>query len=448
MDVILSIDIGTTNVKAIVVEGEHIHNTFSYPVDTQQQGEEMTQDPRTILETVKTLIQSAVTEYPVETVVFSTAMHSILLLDAQYEPLTPMMLWSDQRGKQAIQELSTQSKLQHYQSTGTPMHSMSPYAKLLTLKDHLKAARVSDLKAYLMYHLTQVWVTDLSSASASGLWNVNTKTWDAEILEELGLRVAQLPSLAEIDVAFAATLDNSRIRIVIGSTDGVFANRGIRKHADDVILSVGTSVGIRRIRQEKQLHPQGLGFCYYAGMDSWLIGNASNNGGNLLSWIHETYSLEYEAILNILQGPLAASFVTPYLFGERGPWWQEDMTVVTLKNKPETLKDTVQSLVFAMFSNIELLIESMDFQGLDIRVTGGFFKDPRMLKLFASYLNQPLYYIEDENAVCMGGVSILVKRPLKHAYQRCEVEPRPDFQAYKRESKHLIQSHSQLKTGE
>src|SRR5699024_2211895 len=66
---------------------------------------------------------------------FSSAMHAVIAVDESGIPLTNVLIWSDNRALSQVEALKEKGDwLSYYQKTGTPVHPMSPFAKLLWLK--------------------------------------------------------------------------------------------------------------------------------------------------------------------------------------------------------------------------------------------------------------------------------------------------------------------------
>lgn len=406
---ILSFDIGTTNIKAVVYEGSTVIERYEVGISTTNN----TQNPNEILSVVKDIINKE----SVNQVIITTAMHSLILLDENMEAVGPMYLWSSYLGDGG--------QYSFYEKTGVPDHSMTAFNKLLYLDGYHK---VSDLKAFLMYNLVGVWVTDITNACASGMFNIHTLSWDNEILSKVNLTNKDLPIVQPIDTVYKCDYYD----VILGSSDGAMANLGIQNKQGDLIVSIGTSVAVRKIM--KSLDIKTNGFCYKI-LDEYLIGSSSNNGGNLFS----TFDISFETMIDILHKPLTSSYVLPYVFGERGPWYKERLKYEVLQGEVLSLKDNVQSLIFAMFSNIELMLESLGFNDDIIYVTGGFLRDERMLQLFANYLNREIMFVLDEDAVCRGNV--LLMRDLEGLeYIRCSPEKNSALLEYKKTSKSLIKS--------
>ena len=181
----VGVDIGTTSTKVAVfdsfgkVKGRH---AVGYPLHTSALGA-AEQDPDTIyaaaLESIRGAIAtSGVTPDRIRCVGFSSALHSLIAVNAEGRPLTPSITWADTRAVGwADKILGEMDGRQIYRRTGTPIHPMSPLCKLVWLRherpDIFAAAdRFVGVKEYVFFRLFGQWVIDYSIASATGLFNL------------------------------------------------------------------------------------------------------------------------------------------------------------------------------------------------------------------------------------------------------------------------------------
>src|SRR5688500_13970634 len=110
-------------------------------------------------------------------------MHGMIGLDASMRPLSPLVTWADGRSHDGGRELRVKGLADELRRTsGTPVHPMTPLTKLMWFSRHEPhiCAAVRwwiGLKEYVLWRLTDSLVTELSSASATGLLNLATRTW-------------------------------------------------------------------------------------------------------------------------------------------------------------------------------------------------------------------------------------------------------------------------------
>ena len=231
----------------------------------------------------------------------STAMHGLIALDGDQQPLTPLVTWADSRSREQAEELRASGAARElHRRSGTPVHPMTPLTKLLWFARHepdtFAAARYwVGLKDFLIQRLTGRLVTELSSASATGLLDMATRTWNGDALALTGISEEQLPpilpSTATLPLApgpAERTGLPAGLPVVTGAADGPLGNLGTGALTPGVAgLSLGTSGAIRMVVPEPGVDEQGTLFCYALTDTAWVVGGAISNGGVVVRWAGE-----------------------------------------------------------------------------------------------------------------------------------------------------------------
>lgn len=136
----------------------------------------------------------------VEAVCFATQANSFLLLDKRDEPLTPIILWPDDRACPAdpvILQLARGPDF--YRETGiAELSGQFLVAKLHWLKLHEPAAfsgarRVCLISDYLTLWMTGRHVTEAGMAGLSGMVDIHALRWRSEPCGVLGIPMDRLP---------------------------------------------------------------------------------------------------------------------------------------------------------------------------------------------------------------------------------------------------------------
>jgi gluconokinase len=270
-DCALGVDIGTTSTKAVAFDlgGRVIsHHSVEYPLLTptpftaEQDPEEIL---RAVLEAIKTAAHRAHSaDGAIACVAFSAAMHSLIAVDHDGKPLTRSITWADNRAASWAKRIGREwGGSAIYRRTGTPIHPMSPLAKLVWLRHEEadlfgRAARFVGIKEYVLFRLFGCYVVDYSIASATGLFNIERLDWDDEAIALAGVERDRLPSpvpttfrLEGLTPAIAAELGLSpNTPFIIGANDGVLSNLGVDAiGAGEMAITIGTS-GDRSGRQD------------------------------------------------------------------------------------------------------------------------------------------------------------------------------------------------------
>jgi len=430
----IAVDIGTTGVKVEAVDTVAVSFCGAqreYPTETPQPGW-AEQDP----DQVATAVQEAVREVvsgiaaggrTVAGVSFSAAMHDVIGLDADGEPLTPMLTWADGRAAAQARRLRASGDwLDLHRRTGTPVHPMSPLVKLLWFREERpelwdRVAHWVGVKEYVLQRLAGVLAVDESIASAMGMYNLKARDWDDGALSLAGVRREQLPSLhATTDVVARLGADAvawglpAGTPIVVGASDGVLANLGVGAVAPGVVAcSIGTSSAIRGVVPQARVDEQGRVFCYVLVPGRWVVGGASNNGGNVLRWLGRVMGADLadpdvgltEAAASVPPGAEGLLMV-PYLSGERAPRWSGDPrgALVGLTQR-HTRAHIVRAALEAVCLQLALVLDAMRAAGLEpteLRATGGFAQSPFWRQLLADVLGMPIGFPAGEQGSAVG----------------------------------------------
>ena len=212
--------------------------------------------------------------------------HSLLLLDEHERPLTPVLLWQDRRATRQAEALAERLDAREVHArTGCMFHPSFWPAKLEWLRAEgvlASARRAVSFADYLFLRLTGELRTSLSSASGTGLLNLRTRSWDAELLDELDVDEALLPPIS----------DEPAGTIYPPLGDGACSNLGAGCVTPDrAALNIGTSGALRVVRQGDPEPKDGL-FSYFLDERRVVEGGAVSDGGNLYAWAQRTLRLD------------------------------------------------------------------------------------------------------------------------------------------------------------
>ncbi|HWB94495.1 MAG TPA: gluconokinase, partial [Puia sp.] len=351
MRYVIGIDIGTTHTKAVAFteDGSVLASAeTSYPVFTDEDGAHEL-EPFHLFDAVLTvLLQVTEDRKPDEiaaAVSFSAAMHSLILIGKDGKPLTRAMTWADSRSEAYAAKLkASEAGRRIYRQTGTPIHAMSPLCKLLWLKDKkpelfFQAVRFISIKEYIWWRFLGKYQVDYSVASATGLFDIHRLEWYPEALALAGIRASQLSEPVptthrewELISTWRPIGLPAECPWVIGASDGCLANLGtgaIRPGA--TALTIGTSGAVRMAAHSPEYDARERLFSYVLTQGLYIIGGATNNGGNAVQWYADLALGEHGRDAGALdqlateagKAPAGCDglIFLPYLLGERAPVW-------------------------------------------------------------------------------------------------------------------------------
>ena len=413
MDYWIGIDIGTTSTKAIAVSSKgEIKGIASreYPL-LSSQPRSAEQDPEVIfsavLHSVQDVIQRAnLSRQEIAAIGIGSAMHSLIVMGADHRPLSRSMTWADSRSVDQVEQLKrSEIGARIYQNTGTPLHPMSPLTKLRWLREchstlFCNGFKFISIKEYVLYQLFEQYVVDYSIASATGLLNLKSLTWDEDAMDFAQVRVNQLSELVPtthvlrgMKSEYAEIMGvDSRVPVVVGASDGVLANLGVGAvGANQLAVTIGTSSAVRKFVSQPITDAQGRTFCYASIDQHWIIGGASNSGGIVLRWFRDRFGQPeieqakreqldaYDLLIQLAETVPAGAdglLFLPFLSGERAPYWNADARGVFFgaslqHERSHFVRAVLEGILFAAYS-ITQVLSDLTATSETILASGGF----------------------------------------------------------------------------
>ena len=350
MDTYLGLDIGTSSVKALLLdERQRPVATGSASLEVARPhplwSEQNPQDWWRATQDAVAQVRAAAAEPWARLfgIGLSGQQHGAVLLDAAGGVLRPAILWNDGRSWAECGEIARRVPDLTARSGNIAMAGFTA-PKLLWVQRHepevfAATAMVLLPKDYIRFRLSGAYVSDMSDASGTLWLDVAGRRWDEVLLAATGLKRAQMPDLVEgsqrsADLSPAVAQDwglgGRVVPVAGGGGDNAASAVGIGAvRTGDGFLSLGTSGVLFAVSDhyvsapERTLH----GFCHalanrWHGMSVHLSAAAS------LSWVAEIGGLDQD-IAGLLARTEAwaadavrrrnAPLFLPYLSGERTP---------------------------------------------------------------------------------------------------------------------------------
>jgi gluconokinase len=404
---VLAVDIGSSSARAQVFDesatpaGELAQSFYEPPP----------RDADALVALARSLIERA---GPADVVGVSCFWHSLVVLDRHGRPLGPISGWLDLESAAEARELAREldASVVH-RRTGAPLHASFWPAKLRRLAhDGFRPAHVVSFPDYLQLRLTGELATSSSIASGTGLFDVHTLRWDAELLDALGLDESQLPPIVDEPVG--------TWRPAIG--DGATANLGAGCTSPErACLTIGTSGAYRVVRAGDAEPRPGL-FLYRVDQERVIEGGALSDGGNLLVWLSRTFGVT-ETDLD--RPPDDVSFL-PLLGGERSTGWNSDArgTIAGLAlgtSSADILQAALEGIAYRLAEIADLLPEVEEIVGTGAALLAR----PPWAQLLADVLERPVTLFAGEQASLRGAAVAAVASPVP-APLGARFEPRAD----------------------
>ena len=448
MTLLLGIDVGTTGVKAVLLDSTGRVVTVAgreYPLLTPRPGW-TEQDPTQWWEASaasirQVLVVSGAKGEDIGAVGLTGQMHGLVALDGAGRVLRPAILWNDQRTAEECAWITERvGSARVLELTGNPVLTGFTAPKIMWMRRHEPElfARIAHIllpKDYLRYRLTGELAIDVADASGTSLFDVRHRIWSSQMIEALDIPASWLPRVVESPaITGAVAAEASEITglaagtpVVGGAGDqaaqavgaGV-VRRGI------VSATIGTSGVVFAHLESVKVDPLGRlhTFCH-AVPGRWHAMGVMLSAGGSLRWLRD--SLRHEAWYRNERDPydaMSAEAATvppgaeglvflPYLTGERtphaDPYARGAFIGLTLRHhRGHLIRAVMEGVAMGLRDSLEI-IRGMGLPVRQIRVSGGGARSALWRQMLADVFNTEVVTVSGSDggafgAALLGGV--------------------------------------------
>ena len=276
-------------------------------------------------------------------------------LDENHQPLCSAILWMDERAGDQLGHLEKAfGREEFHLLTGKRLSMNLTLVKIAWLKEHqsqlfAKTKTYADVHAYLMHKLTGSFVTGWGCADPTGMFDLQTRDWCAPLLEEVGIRCEQLPTLAapgtiigRVSASTAQTCGLPKgLPVAAGIGDGQASSLGVNITAPgEASLSLGTSV-ISGTAIDHYVYSPAFRTMTGGIQGSYLLETVLLGGTYTLTWFLEKMAAQpgksnaevrayYEQAAAQIPAGSQGLVVLPYWNSVLGPYWDPATSGVIL----------------------------------------------------------------------------------------------------------------------
>lgn len=352
---------------------------------------------------------------------------TMILVDADANPLAPAITWQDRRAEAEaawLREHIGREQLQEWLGMDLPIDAGWPPARMLWWRRHRpdlieKAHTVLLAKDFILVRLTGAFHSD--AWSAKGLIHLLSHEAPADYYAALDIPPRIAPHILPpttvpggvTEAAAAWTGLNAGTPVVVGLSDALcaMAGTGAFHHAGTAFDQTGTSdiVGATGAGPT-------TGLLYVpvelTGELSVLYG-PTQAGGDSLTWFAEWTGSSLDDVLRAADAatPAATDLVfLPYLQGERAPLWDTAArgAFVGLM-RSHTLGDGARAVMEGVAMSVRHILELTGFEpgtGRALRLAGGSTRNATWNQIRADVLQSPVEIIAQQNAATLGAAML------------------------------------------
>lgn len=429
----LGIDCGTQGTKALLIDadGRALGRGYAPHSLVERPNGAREQQPQWWVDALREAVRGALaggSVGEVRAIGVSGQQHGLVVLDEAGEVIRPAKLWNDTETAPQNRELIARfgGKDAFFRRFGIVPLTGYTVSKLLWLRENEphNFARIRHIllpHEYLNFWLTGELRAEYGDASGTAFFDVRTRTWSAEVLNEIdggtGHLARALPSLLGPE-AIIGTLRpevaaefglGSDVVISSGGGDNMMGAIGTGNVTQGVVtLSLGTSSTVYSYRDRPVLDPSGnvAPFCSSSG--GWLPLVCTMNATNVVTQTVRVLGRDVTSIDPALEStPPGADGLTfiPFLNGERTPDLPDArgslMGLSAINFTPSHLiRAAVEGVSFGVLNGLDLILSGQPAER--ILLIGGGSRSAAWRQLLADASGTPIQVPREEEAGCLG----------------------------------------------
>ncbi|MEE3650400.1 MULTISPECIES: FGGY family carbohydrate kinase [unclassified Brenneria] len=429
--VILAIDEGTTNAKAVAVDAQG--NILSKAAVALQiahpEPGRAEQDAMAIWHAVCQAVEgclSSLNRVQVAGIAISNQRESVLIWERRSgRPLTPLVSWQDRRSERFCQALQGGAEEKLIEArTGLPLDPLFPAAKihsmLAELPDGVSRAAHGELcigtvDCWLNWQLSggQAYSTDYSNAARTQLFDIHRQCWDEDLLALFAIPSVCLPAVT-LSAALHGHTALTEIKglaagipivALIGDSHAALYGQGINQ-SGAIKATYGTGSSLMTTIAGPHAHSSGLSttIAWHDGELRYALEGNITHTGSGFAWIGKMLGIPSVAQLTELALSATSAqgvFFVPALSGLGAPHWDTHarglLCGLTDATTPATIARAGLEAIAYQIADVFFAMEQAAQCTLPaLRVDGGATQNRWLMQFQADLLQRPL--IRNHNA--------------------------------------------------
>ncbi len=334
---IISIDIGTSRIKAAVFD-ESGNMTYLVSQRLDRAAAPDTQDAEQWYAVTVSLLQKITKHVAAQAVVLTGNMHALLGIGRDGKPVAPALLWSDHSARIEADELNLrygESLLEQFGNTAIPVFTLPKIMRMKKITPELYAGTEKFLqsKDYIAYCLTGNFATDSSDASGTLAMELQSKKWSDSLLNDLSLDTQKLPEIlpstavcGKVTAAAAAQTGLQQgTPVIIGSGDLASAALGSGVNSGTLSLTLGTAgqlLGTGSPGCGRKLAGKIFVFAHADPVYELYLGSVPS-GGFSFEWLSRLHNISVDEFFRLAQNSALSESLPvflPYILGRGAPY--------------------------------------------------------------------------------------------------------------------------------
>ena len=429
MSKILTIDQGTTSSRSIIFDqNANIQDVAQeeYPLLFPNDGW-VEIEPKYIIDSVKNTLNkldlsgieyAGITNQRETTIVWDRETH---------EPIYNAIVWQDRRTSQYCESINTQENNQLVkEKTGLLIDSYFSATKIKWILDNVEGARkkanegklcFGTVDTFLTYKLSNgnIHKTDITNASRTMLFNINSLEWDEELLELFEIPKAILPEVIHSDKNFGqlTQINNVTVNAVLGDQQAALFGQGCLNQGE-LKSTYGTGCFLMvNVGKEAVLSNDGLLTTIGYSLNdevSYAIEGSIYASGTTVQWLRDNLeffstSEKSEEFLHKNGDAKNVHFI-PAFTGLGAPYWNSDIRAsyhgITRDTKKADLINAAFNSITYQTKDIVDCLANADIDVTSLNIDGGMIANKTFSQQISNLLNKEVSVPDNKEATARG----------------------------------------------
>lgn len=338
------------------------------------------------------------------------------------KPVANALVWQDTRVADYVSEMAKAGGQDRFRGkTGLPLTTYFSGLKIRWILEHVKGARelaeageviFGNVDTFLIWHLTGgseggIHITDVTNASRTQLMNLETLSWDKELLDVFGIPEAMLPKIRSSSETYGLakeqSIRNVAIAGILGDQQAALVGQtcfeaGEAKNTYGTGCFLLMNTGTRKVDSKSGLLTT-MGYKLGDQPAHYALEGSIAITGALVQWVRDNLALiekssDIEALARTVTDNGGVYFV-PAFSGLYAPYWKDSARgVITgltrYANKGHIARAVLEATAFQTRDVLEAMEKDSGIRLDVLRADGGMVADELLMQFQADILDRPV----------------------------------------------------------
>ena len=421
MEYFLSIDQGTTSTRCILFDQDgNIKN--SHQIELTQyfpDNKSVEHDPIEILNSVNTSLTKVIENIEFQNIksigITNQRETTLAWSRSTGKPFCNAIVWQDTRTQDICNELLTNSKLKPlFEKSGLPVATYFSLSKILWFIRNVPEVqkRLNDdvcfgtVDSWLIYNLTGNFLTDVTNASRTLLFNLYDMEWSQEILDEVGIPINSLPKVKPSLSNFGEMKDIIKgvpVTTVLGDQQAALFGQNCMTKGD-VKNTYGTgcfaltNTGDEIIKSENGLLTT-IAYQVDGEDPVYALEGSVPIAGAAVQWLRDNLNIieksEDIESLAMQEKDNGDVYFVPAFSGLFSPHWDETARgsifgLTRFSNKSHIARAVLESVAFQTYELLESMQKDLNMEFESVKVDGGMVNNNLLMQFQSDILDKTI----------------------------------------------------------